>query len=106
MAESEAESRPSFNINGLQWCCRTGLNCGPLPYQGSALPLSYGSAGRRGGLTRCFTDDQAGANAREKLPGGSSLDQNPSLNWPQADMKPNPIEPSQGGAACGSPNRL
>jgi hypothetical protein len=26
------------------WCCRTGLNCGPLPYQGSALPLSYGSA--------------------------------------------------------------
>jgi hypothetical protein len=27
----------------LKWCCRTGLNCGPLPYQGSALPLSYGS---------------------------------------------------------------
>ena len=25
------------------WCCRTGLNCRPLPYQGSALPLSYGS---------------------------------------------------------------
>ena len=30
---------------GLLWCCRTGLNCRPLPYQGSALPLSYGSAG-------------------------------------------------------------
>ena len=27
------------------WCCRTGLNCRPLPYQGSALPLSYGSGG-------------------------------------------------------------
>jgi FkbM family methyltransferase len=27
------------------WCCRRGLNSGPLPYQGSALPLSYGSAG-------------------------------------------------------------
>jgi hypothetical protein len=26
------------------WCCRSGLNRGPLPYQGSALPLSYGSA--------------------------------------------------------------
>src|SRR6516165_4351285 len=26
-----------------RWCCRTGLNCRPLPYQGSALPLSYGS---------------------------------------------------------------
>jgi hypothetical protein len=30
----------------FRWCCRTGLNCRPLPYQGSALPLSYGSAGR------------------------------------------------------------
>src|SRR5262249_49844782 len=28
---------------GPEWCCRTGLNCRPLPYQGSALPLSYGS---------------------------------------------------------------
>jgi hypothetical protein len=28
---------------GFCWCCRTGLNCRPLPYQGSALPLSYGS---------------------------------------------------------------
>jgi hypothetical protein len=27
----------------IVWCCRTGLNCRPLPYQGSALPLSYGS---------------------------------------------------------------
>jgi hypothetical protein len=29
------------------WCCRTGLNCRPLPYQGSALPLSYGSVADR-----------------------------------------------------------
>jgi hypothetical protein len=28
------------------WCCRRGLNARPLPYQGSALPLSYGSVGR------------------------------------------------------------
>ena len=34
------------------WCCRTGLNCRPLPYQGSALPLSYGS---RSGETRQIT---------------------------------------------------
>ncbi len=32
--------------DGGGWCCRTGLNCRPLPYQGSALPLSYGSARR------------------------------------------------------------
>ena len=30
-------------VNETGWCCSTGLNCRPLPYQGSALPLSYGS---------------------------------------------------------------
>src|SRR5215831_21341869 len=29
------------------WCCRWVSNLRPLPYQGSALPLSYGSAGER-----------------------------------------------------------
>ena len=32
-----------LRCKGFRWCCRTGLNCRPLPYQGSALPLSYGS---------------------------------------------------------------
>ena len=27
----------------FSWCCRRDLNSRPLPYQGSALPLSYGS---------------------------------------------------------------
>ena len=27
-----------------KWCCRGDLNTRPLPYQGSALPLSYGSS--------------------------------------------------------------
>src|SRR5690606_12144289 len=26
-----------------EWCCERGLNSRPLPYQGSALPLSYRS---------------------------------------------------------------
>ena len=30
-------------VGRREWCCRTGLNCGPPPYQGGALPLSYGS---------------------------------------------------------------
>ncbi len=34
---------------GLGWCCWRGLNSRPLPYQGSALPLSYNSAGPAGG---------------------------------------------------------
>src|ERR1700744_2897396 len=29
-----------------KWCCQTGLNCRPLHYQWSALPLSYGSMPR------------------------------------------------------------
>ncbi len=46
------DKRPDFKLNEIgpfsrsDWCCRTGLNCRPLPYQGSALPLSYGSARR------------------------------------------------------------
>src|SRR5688500_9851276 len=38
-----------------RWCCWTGLNCRPLPYQGSALPLSYSSA-RRGGAVYAIGD--------------------------------------------------
>jgi hypothetical protein len=33
----------SADFFGVSWCCRGGLNSRPLPYQGSALPLSYGS---------------------------------------------------------------
>ncbi len=31
-----------------EWCCRRDLNSRPPPYQGGALPLSYGSAGSPG----------------------------------------------------------
>jgi hypothetical protein len=30
-------------LSRKSWCCQTGLNCRPLHYQWSALPLSYGS---------------------------------------------------------------
>src|SRR2546430_1140300 len=33
------------NVHESGWCCREGLNLRPPPYQGGALPLSYGSAG-------------------------------------------------------------
>ena len=39
------------------WCCWTGLNCRPLPYQGSALPLSYSS-----GWTRTYGQARAGSS--------------------------------------------
>src|SRR5260370_7311000 len=35
-----SDERPTLNKKG---CCQTGLNCRPLHYQWSALPLSYGS---------------------------------------------------------------
>ncbi len=41
--------RPAPRVRDLQmrsvvcWCCERGLNSRPLPYQGSALPLSYRS---------------------------------------------------------------
>src|ERR1700729_2299692 len=33
-------------LKAEKWCCQTGLNCRPLHYQWSALPLSYGSMPR------------------------------------------------------------
>jgi hypothetical protein len=46
---NECQSRTIYACKKLnvfrafEWCCRCGLNTRPLPYQGSALPLSYGS---------------------------------------------------------------
>lgn len=37
------ESADSCSLQQMKWCCQTGLNCRPLHYQWSALPLSYGS---------------------------------------------------------------
>src|SRR3954470_2860985 len=43
------------------WCCQTGLNCRPLHYQWSALPLSYGSV------------PGSGESAQRALQGGAIL---------------------------------
>src|ERR1700730_10217290 len=37
-------------VTAEKWCCQTGLNCRPLHYQWSALPLSYGSMPRMRGI--------------------------------------------------------
>src|ERR1700688_3392482 len=49
------------------WCCQTGLNCRPLHYQWSALPLSYGSV--PGGGNR----PKSSRKARRSLPQGPHL---------------------------------
>jgi hypothetical protein len=38
--ERDLRREPS-TIRMICWCCKRGLNSRPLPYQGSALPLSY-----------------------------------------------------------------
>ena len=46
MAEREARDARRASLKqrgGKEWCCERGLNSRPLPYQGSALPLSYRS---------------------------------------------------------------
>ena len=40
----EGGNLKTVDFKGLCWCCERGLNSRPLPYQGSALPLSYRSA--------------------------------------------------------------
>ena len=42
----DCDSRWFKQIKQGNWCCQTGLNCRPLHYQWSALPLSYGSMPR------------------------------------------------------------
>jgi hypothetical protein len=56
MAETGDQTKTliSADFKGLLqengWCCQTGLNCRPLHYQWSALPLSYGSMPRIKGI--------------------------------------------------------
>ena len=58
-----AEARTTEKLK--KWCCQTGLNCRPLHYQWSALPLSYGSVPRMR------------ESARRAPQGGRSLPQGP-----------------------------
>ena len=51
-ARAKALMQRIFGVtDGRGWCCERGLNSRPLPYQGSALPLSYHSI-VRGALDR------------------------------------------------------
>ena len=67
-ASAEKESARGCQLTGeIQWCCRCGLNTRPPPYQGGALPLSYGSRKR--------ADNQGYGAMRRKLPQGPPVAQ-------------------------------
>jgi hypothetical protein len=69
-----------FELKGNSWCCRTGLNCRPLPYQGSALPLSYGSTGRGTCPPEARGNCHKGSKGARKVPacfGGAGWRQSP-----------------------------
>ena len=55
---------------GKRWCCQTGLNCRPLHYQWSALPLSYGSMPGMGESAQMAAHSAAGSC--HKGPSGAS----------------------------------
>jgi hypothetical protein len=83
---------------GCFWCCRGGLNSRPLPYQGSALPLSYGSMpglqfknrfGRDGHPRAAGSCHKASAHARRL----------------RADPVPMPCAGAAGSAAVNRPLR-
>src|SRR6202171_4607379 len=71
MAETDDRAKTSnyADCTGLlrekRWCCQTGLNCRPLHYQWSALPLSYGSM------------PGSGESAQKASTGGRFLPQGP-----------------------------
>src|SRR4029077_1555595 len=64
-AMTKSASTKSAHILRHVWCCREGLNLRPPPYQGGALPLSYGSAGQDAKIT-----DGKGPRALRSLPHG------------------------------------
>ena len=57
----------------VRWCCRRDLNSRPLPYQGSALPLSYGSIGSVSGGHRRDPGRNASPECRPAPDGARKL---------------------------------
>src|SRR3546814_10706655 len=50
---TDGRRRKCRGFQGIWWCCCRDLNSGPLPYQGSALPLSYSSPSCQIGRASC-----------------------------------------------------
>ena len=67
---SHSATDHASNFNRLRWCCRWVSNLRPLPYQGSALPLSYGSVPAHGSSRREWEPIHEGVVAGKV--GGSS----------------------------------
>jgi hypothetical protein len=67
--QGHRHTRPKVS-DGREWCCQTGLNCRPLHYQWSALPLSYGSMPGQGESAQ--TGPLQAAGSCHKDPSGAS----------------------------------
>src|SRR5258705_5208443 len=76
-------------LHAIKWCCQTGLNCRPLHYQWSALPLSYGSVPR-------IPD-----SAKKPLQGGRSLPQGPLARKRGTGLRRRQKRPQSGGSGRG-----
>jgi hypothetical protein len=88
----------SANLPGLLWCCRGGLNSRPPPYQGGALPLSYGS--RNQGPVTSADPKRAETAIRDGGVQGSSGPHGPSCDTVDAMAR------SRGASLLASPAAL
>ena len=86
-----------------KWCCQTGLNCRPLHYQWSALPLSYGSMPR---IRESANRPRQGGPILATRPEGAQARERPARPSKAAMISPErPPMPSTGSVAgrSGSP---
>ena len=74
---------------GKEWCRRAGLNCRPQPYQGCALPLSYGGERRGAGSSQ----SRAGREGEKR--GGRRLDREGAGRHRDGVKTPPPSSPSE-----------
>ena len=79
---ASAPSCLSGNFQRDKWCCERGLNSRPLPYQGSALPLSYRSPRVRRSLAYQIRKRKRGPSAAD-VRSGSLILRDLALPQPQ-----------------------
>ena len=86
------------------WCCRCGLNARPLPYQGSALPLSYGSRRRPNSTPHGSKPSLCGAQHTGQMGSKVATARGASMDWTeQGQPEVAPVLTAR--RACGNTGR-
>src|SRR3546814_14907216 len=96
---TDGRRRKCRGFQGIWWCCCRDLNSGPLPYQGSALPLSYSSPSCRKRPGTCHRGTRGASAFTDLLPVRPEI-------GPSVEGAPGYCfgSPDPDGAAAGVPN--